>query len=330
LPSKEWTRQVLPTSVKWDSHNYIAMAIDDDGQLHVSGNMHAVPLVYFRTTRAGDVTSLERVEHMVGTEEAKVTYPRFFRGPDGRLIFTYRDGSSGDGNQIYNVYNPKARTWSRLLDRPLTDGQGQRNAYLVGPTLGPDGYYHLVWVWRETPDCATNHTLSYARSRDLVHWEKADGTPLPLPMTLESADVVDPVPQHGGMVNGNTVVGFDSQKRVVIGYHKFDAEGNTQIYNARFEDGHWHIQQASDWHYRWDFGGGGSIQFEVGLGPVRPSGKGGQSGIDVPGDGGADGGGQRDIGRGGGAVRAEVGDAGGEPGPREKGAGAAAVDVAGV
>jgi hypothetical protein len=75
------------------------------------------------------------------------------------------------------------------------------------------------------------------------------------------------------MINGNTVVGFDSQKRVVIGYHKFDADGNTQIYNARFEDGRWHIQQASDWHYRWDFGGGGSIPFEVGLGPVRPAGK---------------------------------------------------------
>lgn len=270
LTSKEWIRQVLPSEVKWDSHNYIAMAIDDDGQLHVSGNMHGVPLVYFRTTRAGDVTSLERFERMVGTEEAKVTYPRFFRGPGGKFIFTYRDGHSGDGNQIYNVYDTVNRAWSRLLDRPLTDGEGMRNAYLMGPSLGPDGYYHLVWVWRETPDCATNHTLSYARSKDLVHWERADGTPLPLPMTLENADVVDPVPQHGGIINGNTVIGFDSHKRVVISYHKFDAAGNTQVYNARFENGHWNIQQASDWDFRWDFGGGGSISFEVGISAVRP------------------------------------------------------------
>lgn len=270
LPSNEWTRQVLPTSVGWDSHNYITMTIDEDGQLHVAGNMHAVPLVYFRTTRVGDVTSLERVEHMIGTEEARCTYPHFFAGPGGRLIFTYRDGASGNGNQIYNVYDPKARAWKRLLDRPLMDGEGERNAYPVGPVVGPDGYYHMVWVWRETPDCATNHTLSYARSKDLVHWERADGSPLLLPMTLQNADVVDPVPQHGGMINGNTVIGFDSQKRIVIGYHKFDADGKTQIYNARFEDGHWNVVQASNWDYRWDFGGGGSISFEVGLGPVQP------------------------------------------------------------
>src|SRR5262245_3404060 len=32
----------------WDSHNYIALAFDDQLRLHVSGNMHASPLVYFR------------------------------------------------------------------------------------------------------------------------------------------------------------------------------------------------------------------------------------------------------------------------------------------
>ncbi|HZZ43506.1 MAG TPA: BNR repeat-containing protein [Tepidisphaeraceae bacterium] len=267
VSSKEWTKKVLPVSVKWDSHNYITMTFDDQGQLHVSGDMHAVPLVYFRTTRAGDVTSLVRVEHMIGTQEMKCTYPRFFRGPGNELIFTYRDGGSGNGNQIYNVYD--GEKWKRLIDGPLTDGQGKRNAYLIGPTKGPDGYWHLVWVWRESPDCSTNHTLAYARSKDLRHWEKGDGTPLLLPMTLANEDIVDPVPQHGGIVNGNTVIGFDAQKRVVIGYHKYDAAGNTQIYNARLEDGKWKIYQASDWGYRWDFGGKGSIAFEVGLGPVH-------------------------------------------------------------
>lgn len=269
LPSGEWTKQVLPTSVGWDSHNYIAMVVDDAGQLHVAGKMHAAPLIYFRTTRAGDVTSLVRMEKMVGSEESKCTYPKFFRGPGRELIFTYRSGRSGDGNQIYNVYDEKTQTWKRLLDKPLTDGEGKRNAYFVGPTQGPDGMWRLVWVWRESPDCSTNHALSYAQSRDLVHWTKADGTPLPLPMTLENCEVVDPVPVHGGMINGNTVIGFDEQKRVVIGYHKFDAAGNTQVYNARFEDGKWVIHQTSQWDYRWDPSGRGSMPFEIGLGPVQ-------------------------------------------------------------
>ena len=32
LDSTQWTYQVLPTSVKWDCHNYVTMAFDEAGQ----------------------------------------------------------------------------------------------------------------------------------------------------------------------------------------------------------------------------------------------------------------------------------------------------------
>src|SRR5207245_1255615 len=68
--------------------------------------------------------------------------------------------------------------------------------------------------------------------------------------------------------NGNTQLGFDSKKRPIIAYHKFDEHGVTQIYNARFEDGKWTIHQTTtDWTYRWDFAGGGTIPFDVTIGP---------------------------------------------------------------
>lgn len=144
------------------------------------------------------------------------------------------------------------------------------NAYPVGPSRGPDGLFHICWVWRDTPDCATNHDVSYARSKDLVHWETAAGEPVELPITIDTPGVVvDPVPAGGGAINGNTRVGFDGQDRPIVTYHKYDAQGKTQIYNARFEDGRWRIRQVSDWDYRWDFKGGGSIGFEVHLGPVQ-------------------------------------------------------------
>lgn len=270
LSDKTFQLVRLPETVGWDSHNYVAMTVDDNGQLHLSGNMHAHPLVYFRTTRPLDITSFERVPHLVGTNENRVTYPEFFRGPGREMVFTYRDGASGNGNQIYDVYDPKAQAWKRLLDRPLTDGEGHRNAYLSGPTLGPDGYYHLVWVWRETPNAATNHDPSYARSKDLVHWERSDGTPLPLPITWETGEIVDHIPVGGGVINGNVRIGFDTQKRPIVTYHKYDANGKTQIYNARREAAGWKVYQTSDWDYRWDFGGGGSIPFEIGLSGVRP------------------------------------------------------------
>ncbi len=268
LNEHTWSTTKLPVITDWDSHKYIAMVIDDDGYLHLSGNLHVTPLIYFRTAQPRNVSTFVQLNKMVGTNENRTTYPLFFRGPENEFIFTYRDGQSGNGNEIYNIYDLKTKTWRRLLDKPLTDGEGKRNAYLYGPILGPDGYFHLAWVWRESPDCSTNHDLSYARSKDLLSWETSTGKPLTLPITLETCEIVDPVPQHGGIINGNTKIGFDQQGRVTISYHKNDANSYTQPWTARSENGVWKKYQITDWPWHWNFSGGGSIGFGISLGPV--------------------------------------------------------------
>ena len=270
LNSHEWTFQKLPTWLsRWDSHNYIEMMLDDEGYIHISGNMHVSPLIYFRSEKPYDVTSLKQFT-MTGEKELTTTYPVFFRGPTGELIFTYRDGSSGSGDQIANIYDPVSKTWRRLIDSPLTDGQGLMNAYLqTPPVLGSDGWFHLSWVWRDTYLADSNHDLCYARSKDLIHWETAAGTPIELPLRLDTPGViVDPVPVKQGMLNGNGKIGFDSQGRVILSYHKFDANGKTQLYNARLEGNSWKIYQTSDWDYRWYFSGGGTIIMDIRIYPV--------------------------------------------------------------
>ena len=262
-------RKRLSSTIAWDSHNYVTMAVDRDGYLHLAGNMHVDPLVYFRSARPFDASPLERVDKMVGTEENRCTYPRFMAGPKGELIFRYRHGSSGNGGDFYNIYDPDTRTWRRLLDKPLPDGQGRMNAYARMPQLGPDGWYHMIWMWRDTPDCATNHDISYARSPNLVDWETSAGKRLELPITLETGEVVDPVPVKGGMINSVQALGFDAQKRPVVTYHKYDVAGNTQAMNARLEGpGVWQRVQTSDWAHRWGFSGGGSVGAQVRLGSV--------------------------------------------------------------
>jgi hypothetical protein len=101
-----------------------------------------------------------------------------------------------------------------------------------------------------------------------VNWETAAGQSLGLPVTLGTSDVADPVPSGGGMINNNTKVGFDAQNRPIVVYHKYDGDGNTQLYNARFENGEWVVHQTSAWDYRWDFGGGGTLVFEIEVEPV--------------------------------------------------------------
>ncbi|MGB6220182.1 BNR repeat-containing protein [Haloferula sp.] len=261
LDSDQWQYQILPSKIGWDSHNYITMALDDDGHLHVSGNMHNIPLIYFRTEKARDITSLKKAQ-MTGEQENRVTYPNFLKDHEGRLIFNYRNGGSGNGRRIYNKYDDKSRTWTRLMDTPLLDGEGKRNAYPSGPVKGPDGSFHMLWVWRDTPDCATNNHLSYARSKDLIHWESAFGEAVELPLRLEHEQLwVDPIPSGGGIINGGAKLGFDSKNRPIISYHKRDADGNMQIFAARPEKGKWSRHLLTDWNKPINFSGNGSMGF---------------------------------------------------------------------
>jgi len=46
-------------------------------------------------------------------------------------------------------------------------------------------------------------------------------------------------------------------------YHKYDATGNIQFYIAQSENKKWVSHQITNWDYRWEFSGGGSIIFEV-------------------------------------------------------------------
>ena len=254
-PDQPHRTNLLP----WDSHNSLNLGIDRDGHLHLSGNLHNDPLVYYRSREPWDIESMERLDRMIGRDEERCTYPRFLEGPSGELLFRYRDGQSGAGRDLYNRYDPDTGEWSRLLEKPLLDGGGEANAYASEPLRGPDGRFHLIWVWRDTGDCATNHDLSYMRSADMVHWENVRGEALSLPVGLEAPAVVDPVPPGGGLLNGRQWLGFDRAHRPVIAYTKYDDQGYTQAWTARFDDGRWAVRRATDWHWRWEFSGGGSM-----------------------------------------------------------------------
>lgn len=256
--------EILPSNIEWDSHNYVTMAFDKEGYLHVAGNMHAVPLVYFRSSEPYNIHGMKKISHMTGVDEDKVTYPIFMESADGELIFHYRSGGSGNGFEIYNIYDAKEQKWRRLLDKPLIDGEGERNAYMQGPILGTDNYYHLIWVWRDTPDCSTNHTLSYARSKDLIQWENVSGKKTDLPITFDKTEFyVDPTPAKGGLFNPGIKLGFDSNAHPVIGYHKYDEHGYNQLFVARYEKDGWYRKQLTNWEYRWQFEGPGSMKIEL-------------------------------------------------------------------
>ncbi|WP_116125439.1 BNR repeat-containing protein [Lewinella sp. IMCC34183] len=273
LDEKVFHKTVLDSRVGWDSHNYTELIVDRAGYIHVSGNMHIDSLFYWRSVRPYDASAFTAIHYMTGEQEVRTTYPHFLQTEENGLLFHYRYGGSGNGYEVYNQWQPETKTWTRFLQQPLIDGEGLRNAYMQGPFYEKDGNYHLYWVWRETPDCATNHTFSYARSPDLKHWESAGGTPVAFPITFGAeALYVDPsdTTYGTGMLNGVQAHTLDTNNRIVLCNMKYDAAGNSQLYAYRPEaGGHWLERQVTDWDYRFQFSGWGSILFEIQLKGMR-------------------------------------------------------------
>lgn len=181
-----------------DAHNHISLAVDGKGFLHLAWDHHNSPLQYARGDAPGSLVLQKKP--VVGTREDRVTYPQFYRLKNGNLLLQYRDGGSGNGGLLLDLYRPEGQTWERLHDI-LIDGEGQRSAYW-DMAVDPNGVLHLAWNWRENPDVASNHDIAYARSQDDGRtWETLSGDPLALPLTAGNAPVVWEIPRRHKLMN---------------------------------------------------------------------------------------------------------------------------------
>ncbi|GAB3752242.1 hypothetical protein GCM10027591_00030 [Zhihengliuella somnathii] len=274
----KWTTYRVPGSaakVGWDSHNGIVLGLDSTGRLHVAANMHLDELRYWRMSEPGDLSSLKRVDSMVSpARERKVTYPQFLTTASGDLIFRYRNGGSGDGQDYLNIYRPQSGTWESLLNTALFDGTGEDEDYNAYYTLTEEpnaqGFYEVTWMWRRTPDASTNSRLSYMRSKDLRHWETASGEPISLPVTHDTPGVVvDDVKEQGGLLNGKERLTTDEAGRPVVVYFKYAGDGSHQLFASRYRSGEWRTQRLTNWTGAADFSGIGTISVPISLGTVE-------------------------------------------------------------
>ncbi|MFJ3959052.1 BNR repeat-containing protein [Arthrobacter sp. NPDC090010] len=272
----------------YDSHNNIALAVSGDGVIHLAGSMHATPMYYFASRLPGDIHSMTRTTPMVtGAPESQVTYPVFFEMA-GALYFGYRSGVSGAGEWRYNRY--VSGHWSPPQG-PLFDSTGG-SAYPANhgrPLLGPDGRWHMAWTWRSEMKAGANGFVSYAVSDDFVTWYGADGTKVAGPRAdgtvdplsvNDTAAIVDQSGSFNGVATGLVSIGFDRQKKPVLGYTRFDitdsaareenfeaGPGSTQFFAARPRPGGgWQHVQLTNQYGRWAPVGPGTMVFPVDVG----------------------------------------------------------------
>jgi hypothetical protein len=158
--------------------------------------------------------------------------------PDGNLIFFYRDGGSGNGSLVMNQYNIKTKTWMQLHSN-LIDGEGQRNAYWQA-CVDTKGWIHISWVWRETPDVASNHDLCYAFSKDGgLTWQKSTGEIYKIPITAASAEYAFQIPQKSELVNQTSMFADDDGHPYIATYWREETSTIPQYHLVHKKDDAW-------------------------------------------------------------------------------------------
>lgn len=262
INSANWQVTVSPyRGDATDAHKSISIMVDGDGYLHVAWGQHNNTLNYARSVTAGSL-ELGKKEPMLTLKENKVSYPEFYRLKDGNLLFLYRDGGSGNGNLMINRYNLKTKAWNRVQDN-LIDGEGKRNAY-VQTAIDDKGTIHLSWVWRESPDVASNHDLCYAKSIDGGQtWQNSKGQNYQLPIKAENAEYAWLIPQQHELIN-QTSMNIDQYGNPYIAtYWRNDGSKIPQYQVVYLENGVWKVNSLNTRKTAFSLSGGGTKKIPI-------------------------------------------------------------------
>jgi len=242
----------------FDSHNEIRLHEDHFGRLHLAADMHASPLVYGTMSFGATPNDFTLTNSMTGFAEAEVSYPRFHDLADGTLVFVYRDGRSGDASTRIK-FNEEGR-W-RDLSAPLFAGRsGKRHfsAYFSDIEKGPDGKFHLSWLWRLSSDVSTNCDINYASSPDFKRWKTLSNERLDTPISIDSRATAIRISVGHGLQNP-PALSFDRAGKPMLVYVANDTEGIAQVFVAT-PDGEsaWTTKSVTHWIDRVDVKGAGT------------------------------------------------------------------------
>lgn len=233
LGSSNW--ELKQTSLRGnirDAHNGISIMIDGAGYLHIAWDHHNNQL-HYAVSKAPLSLEMNNPVSMTGKFESSVSYPEFYRLKNGNLLFLYRDGGSGRGNLVINQYHLKSKSWSQLHSN-LIDGEGKRNAYWQA-CIDQSGTIHLAWVWRETPDVASNHDMCYAKSIDGGKtWINSNNKKYALPINNTTAEYAWRIAPKSELIN-QTSIGADNKGNPFIATYWRDSGSNVPQYHVIYK-----------------------------------------------------------------------------------------------
>jgi len=244
-----------------DAHNMISIMIDGTGYLHLSWDHHNNALNYCRSKQPGSLELTDKIS-MTGLNEKKVSYPEFYKLPGGNLLFFYRDGGSGKGNLVINQYSIKTKEWKQLHSN-LIDGEGKRNAYWQA-CVDAKGTIHVSWVWRESPDVASNHDMCYARSADGGKtWMNSVGKKYQLPITAATAEYALQIPQQSELINQTSMFADASGNPYIASYWREKGDSIPQYHLIYKKGKQWQAQNLGFRKTAFSLSGGGTKRIPI-------------------------------------------------------------------
>jgi BNR repeat-containing family member len=204
-----------------DNHGGPALAADSRGYLHIVYFPHHHPFRYRRSLRPND-SSEWTPEVSFGT---RCTYPSMVVLPDDTLVLVCRERT--DQRWLMKLYRkPAGREWEgpkTILHGNAPSGYTRWQGALA---LGEGGWtIHMSFMIYESSP-GPGYAIGYFRSRDGGNnWERSDGTPVRLPATPATIEIVEGTRRLIGPANlrpGNIAIAPDGTPWMV--YSRLDRQ----------------------------------------------------------------------------------------------------------
>jgi hypothetical protein len=171
----------------FDNHGGPSLTFDGMGYLHIVYYPHHHPFRYRRSLRPNDASQWTQ-ETQFGE---KCTYSSMICLPDSTLVLVCRESSKQRWK--LNLYDkPPGENWQgprTILHGQASSGYTRWKSSLA---LGPDDEtIHMSFMLYEQALKQIGYAVGYLRSDDQGQsWQRSDGTPVGLPATPETIDVV--------------------------------------------------------------------------------------------------------------------------------------------
>ena len=149
------------------------------------------------------------------------------------------------------------------MQHNLIDGEGARNAYWQS-CIDAKGTIHISWVWRESPNVASNHDMGYACSADGgITWKKSTGEAYQLPITANSAEYAAIIPQASELIN-QTAMSATPEGQPVIATYWRDSGTTVPQYHIIYKTGkQWQVQNLGFRKTAFSLSGAGTKRIPV-------------------------------------------------------------------